>query len=118
VKIQPRIGAAPPDGATKAAISCTLGASGTQVTSRTVANGSVSQYKYRIDVENPAPGVRPGSLHVQLGGRGSMHFEYVRGGRFIAADGTLLPRRVQLEIDSSRHAQAGIREGLRILGET
>ena len=38
-----------------------LGARGTQVTSKTLAN----RPGYRIDVENPAPGVRPGQLHLQ-----------------------------------------------------
>jgi hypothetical protein len=92
------------------------GANGTQVTSKTVANGAVGQYKYRIDVENPAPGRRAGSLHVQLGGRGSTHYEYGKGGKFFARDGTPLPRQVQREIDRSPKAQAGIKEALRILG--
>lgn len=57
------------------------------------AEGSVelrSCHKYRIDVENPAPGKRPGSLDVQLGGKGSKHYEYSRG-KFVARDGTRLP---------------------------
>lgn len=94
-----------------------LGANGTQVTSQTLNFGTVGRYKYRIDVENPAPGRRPGSLHVQLGGRGSTHYEYRSGGKFYARDGTPLPRQVQKHIDRSSKAQAGIREGLRILGE-
>lgn len=92
------------------------GANGTQVTSQTLANGTVGQYKYRIDVENPAPGKRPGSLHVQLGGKGSKHYEYSRG-KFVARDGTRLPRAVQKAIDKDPDAQQGIRKGLKILGE-
>ena len=33
---------------------------------------------FRIDVENQQPGQRPGSLHVQFGGRGSTRFEFNR----------------------------------------
>jgi len=93
------------------------GANGAQVTSKTLGEGTVGQYKYRIDVENPAPGRRPGSLHVQLGGRGSTHYEYGKRGKFFARDGTPLPRQVQQAIDKSPKAQAAIRDGLRILGE-
>jgi hypothetical protein len=38
-----------------------IGEGGTQVTSRTL----LQTESYRIDVENPAPGVRPGQLHLQ-----------------------------------------------------
>lgn len=41
-----------------------LGAGGTQVTSKTLTKPGLG---YRIDVENPAPGVRPGQLHLQQG---------------------------------------------------
>lgn len=37
-----------------------IGESGTQVTSRTLLQAET----FRIDVENPAPGVRPGQLHL------------------------------------------------------
>lgn len=45
---------------------CMLGASGPQVMSKTVLPAR-SGHNYRIDVENPAPGKRPGQLHVQRG---------------------------------------------------
>lgn len=50
-----------------------LGATGTQVTSRTLAN----RPGFRIDVENPAPGVRAGQLHLQdaAGGKYLYNFE-------------------------------------------
>jgi len=38
-----------------------IGKGGTQVTSRTLLQTET----FRIDVENPAPGVRPGQLHLQ-----------------------------------------------------
>lgn len=42
-----------------------IGEDGTQVTSRTLRQTEI----FRIDVENPAPGVRPGQLHLQDGGQ-------------------------------------------------
>jgi hypothetical protein len=38
-----------------------IGEHGVQVTSRTLLRAET----FRIDVENPAPGVRPGQLHLQ-----------------------------------------------------
>lgn len=94
------------------------GAKGTKVISQTLYNGSVGSYKYRIDVENPAPGKRPGSLHVQLGGRGSTHYEYdTRSKIFRTSGGTRLPRKVQDDIDNDLKARQMIRRGLKILGE-
>jgi RHS repeat-associated protein len=50
-----------------------LGENGTQVTSKTLTPGNRD---YRIDVENPAPGVRPGQLHLQdRGGKYLYNFE-------------------------------------------
>lgn len=43
-----------------------LGEGGTQVTSKTLLRDTGQGY--RIDVENPAPGVRAGQLHLQAGG--------------------------------------------------
>lgn len=92
------------------------GANGTKIQSQTLANGEVRTHKWRIDVENPAPGKRPGSLHVQLGGKGSKHYEYDNG-KFVAKDGAKLPNKVQKNIDNSPEAQNAIRKGLRFLGE-
>ena len=52
-----------------------LGEGGTQVTSRTLLRDTGQGY--RIDVENPAPGVRPGQLHLQdaAGGKYLFNFE-------------------------------------------
>ena len=44
-----------------------LGANGTKVMSKTVWKGQ-GRRAARIDVENPAPGVRPGQIHFQQGG--------------------------------------------------
>lgn len=93
------------------------GANGAKIISRTLDRGTVKQYTYRIDVENPAPGKRPGSLHVQLGGRRSKHYEYGKDGDFVARDGTKLPRTVQNAIDKRSSTQKAIRDGLELLGE-
>jgi hypothetical protein len=95
-----------------------LGENGVRITSKTLYQGRVPGYRYRIDVENPAPGQRPGSLHVQLGGRGSTHYEYdAESKAFKSRGGARLPRRVQDGIDDDTEAQRMIRYGLRLLGE-
>ncbi|MFJ8195411.1 RHS repeat-associated core domain-containing protein [Streptomyces sp. NPDC096152] len=86
-----------------------IGANGTQLTSKTLWNHG----PYRIDVENPNPGQRAGQLHFQdqsnLGAKYQYNFET---GKF---DG--LPRSVEKEVSKNPGFQAGIRKGLRFLGE-
>jgi hypothetical protein len=95
-----------------------FGANGAQINSITLHDATVGRYHYRIDVENPAPGKRPGSLHVQLGGRGSTHYQYrPRTKKFVAANGDRLPRAVQNHIDTDPKARAMVKRGLRMLGE-
>ncbi|MFB9902889.1 hypothetical protein [Allokutzneria oryzae] len=93
------------------------GEGGQQITSRTLRDGvKVGQYTYRLDVENPAPGKRPGSLHVQLGGKGSKHYEYDEDKRkFIGRDGEELPAKVQDAIDKDPKTQAQIQYALKSL---
>lgn len=94
------------------------GAKGQQIISQTLYRGAVGQYRYRLDVENPAPGKRPGSLHVQLGGKGSTHYEYNSGSKkFVSRSGERLPRQVQDAIDKDPVAQRMIKRGLQRLGE-
>lgn len=95
-----------------------FGANGPRIFSETLHNGHVRGYHYRIDIENPAPGRRAASLHVQLGGRGSTRYEYnPKTKNFIATNGARLPRRVEDHIDNDPVAQRRIKEGLRKLGE-
>lgn len=95
-----------------------FGAKGQRITSKTLYEADIRGYHYRIDVENPAPGKRPGSLHVQLGGRGSTHYEYnPKTKAFTTRNGERLPRRVQQHLDSDPEAQRKIRYGLQLLGE-
>ncbi|RZS38815.1 intein [Herbihabitans rhizosphaerae] len=78
----------------------------------TVASGQVGKRAWRIDVENGAPGERPGSLHVQLDNvTGATRYEYDSAtGKFFTADGIPLPNKIQKDIDQK--AQAGIRKAL------
>jgi hypothetical protein len=84
-----------------------IGAEGVQVTSYQLAGGK----GWRIDLENPNPGQRPGQIHVQdyRGGKWQYDFE---SGQFIG-----LPRRLEKEIMKSPRAQRAISQGLRMLKE-
>jgi len=83
-----------------------IGESGAQFTSRTVGQGK----GWRIDVENPNPGVRRGQLHLQdySGGKWQYDFE---SGSF-----TGVPRSLQRLIARDPAAQRAINTGLRYLG--
>lgn len=50
-----------------------LGENGTQVTSKTLTPPGSA---YRVDVENPAPGVRPGQLHLQTRGGAKYLYDF------------------------------------------
>lgn len=76
------------------------------------------RYTYRIDMENPSPGVRPGNIHVQLGGKGSVHYYWRPGGDFYTKKGKPLPRKLQDHLDHDAEAQQAVRDGLRFLGES
>lgn len=83
-----------------------LGAGGTQVTSKTLAN----RPGYRIDVENPAPGVRPGQLHLQDSAGGKYLYD------FEAGQWTRLPRSIQRQIADDPAVARAIATGRRYLG--
>nr|BBJ47391.1 hypothetical protein SAVMC3_00200 [Streptomyces avermitilis] len=86
-----------------------IGANGTQVTSKTMWNHG----PYRIDVENPNPGQRAGQLHFQDQSNPTAKYQYnFDEGKF---DG--LPRSVEREVGKIPGFEAGIRKGLRVLGE-
>jgi filamentous hemagglutinin len=82
------------------------GARGTQVTSKTTWKGKCG----RVDVENPAPGRRPGQVHYQ-DAQGNKYLYDPATGQFKNA-----PRSVNklLEDDEFRK---GVEKGLRYLGE-
>jgi RHS repeat-associated protein len=95
---------APKEGA-KSSKAPMLGERGTQVTSKTVYKGSGG----RLDVENPAPGSRPGQLHFQSGSEKYLYDPATRS--FPGA-----PSKVS-ELLADPKFQAGIEKGLRYLGE-
>ncbi|MFF7880558.1 RHS repeat-associated core domain-containing protein [Streptomyces sp. NPDC020794] len=86
-----------------------IGANGPQITSKTLWN----QGPYRIDVENPNPGQRPGQLHFQDQTNKSAKYQYnFETGQF---DG--LPRSVLKAVGNNPGFIAAIRKGLAALGE-
>ena len=86
-----------------------IGANGTQITSKTLWNHG----PYRIDVENPNPGERPGQLHFQDQSNKGAKYQYnFETGNF---DG--LPRSIEKAVGNNPGFIAGIRKGLAALGE-
>lgn len=96
-----------------------FGANGQQyIFSKPVADGTAGRTPWRIDLENPSPGYRPASLHVQLDNvKGGTRYEYAGKGKFKTSDGESLPRKVQQDIDDDQKAQRKIREALESLKE-
>ena len=84
-----------------------LGANGTQTTSTTVFKSRTDAG--RIDVENPAPGVRSGQIHYQIGDQKYLYD--VSRGAFINA-----PRAVN-DLLSNAGFRNGIKKALKYLGE-
>lgn len=78
-----------------------LGARGTQVTSKTL----LQREKYRVDVENPAPGARPGQVHLQddAGGRYLYDFD---AGAFQACRRGSQSRSARIPVSRERSRQA------------
>jgi RHS repeat-associated protein len=81
-----------------------LGAGGTQTTSKTLYN----REGVRLDVENPAPGSRPGQIHVQIGKQKFLYDPST--GQFQNA-----PSSVQKLLENERIKKA-IETGMRYLG--
>lgn len=85
-----------------------VGEGGTQVTSHT----TWLRGPYRIDVENPNPGVRPGNMHFQDQSNGGAKYYY----NFESERFEGLPRGIERQVSGDRGFLAGIKKGLRILG--
>ncbi|WP_419998354.1 putative T7SS-secreted protein [Streptomyces boninensis] len=85
-----------------------IGANGTQVVSHTTwLHG-----QYRIDVENPNPGQRPGQLHFQDQANPDVKYQYnFDTGRFEG-----MPPRLQDQLMDNDRFRAGIVQGLAYLG--
>ncbi|GAB2915230.1 hemagglutinin repeat-containing protein [Paraburkholderia jirisanensis] len=69
-----------------------LGTDGARVASKTVWKGTGQE---RIDVENPAPGVRPGQIHYQDNGGSKYYYDPNTQVFFDQRTGDLAPRNVQ-----------------------
>ncbi len=83
-----------------------LGANWTKVTSKTLLN----RPDYRIDVENPAPGSRPGQFHLQDSAGGKYLYDF-EAGQFPG-----LPRSLQKQIENDSAVGRAIATGRRYLG--
>lgn len=83
-----------------------LGEAGTQVTSRTLLQTET----YRVDVENPAPGVRPGQLHLQDDSGNKYLYD------FDADEFKDLPRSLADKLTDDPAAKRAIATGKRYLG--
>ncbi|GAB3768558.1 hypothetical protein GCM10028864_67120 [Microlunatus parietis] len=100
-----------------------FGANGQQTPgSITVYNGTTSGYSYRIDVENLKPGVRPGTLHLQIDKPAKYEkykYEYnpADGKFYDRLTGDQPPRAVRDHVANSDKARSKINVGLRRLGE-
>jgi len=69
---------------------------------------------FRIDVENPAPGKRPGKIEVQFGGKGSPGYNYdLTSGSF-----TGLSKTATRKLLEDPNVQRAIAKGLKYLGQT
>jgi hypothetical protein len=86
------------------------GEGGTQVVSKPTWQGQAG----RIDVENPAPGVRPGQMHFQdwAGNKAQYNFE---NGAFLNGDGSVNSTAMDLLYNNLRF-QTGVSRGLEWLG--
>ena len=86
-----------------------IGANGTQITSKTLWNHG----PYRIDVENPNPGERPGQLHFQDQSNKGAKYQYdFESGKFEG-----LPRSIEKAVGGTSGFIGAIRKGLAALGE-
>jgi len=110
-----------------------LGSEGFQIRSRAVLEGS-GDLTPRVDVENPAPGKRAGSLHLQVGGEkyefnlstGQLELEakaapkliqnYLVNTGQLELEGKAAPKSIQNYLKDPK-VQKAIQKGLRYLGE-
>jgi RHS repeat-associated protein len=87
-----------------------IGANGTKITSQTAWN----EGPYRIDVENPDPGGRPGQMHFQdQSNKSAKYYWDHQNGGFQG-----MPSKLADKLASNRGYQNGIKKGLNWLGES
>lgn len=83
-----------------------LGVNGTQTFSTTLTKPGL---KYRVDVENPAPGIRPGPLHFQQGD--AKYLYDFDAGSFVG-----MPNSMQKVIARDPNVARAIEKGRSVLG--
>ncbi|MFC0971063.1 VENN motif pre-toxin domain-containing protein, partial [Pasteurella multocida] len=93
-----------------------FGAKGTKIYSSTVWKKQGS--KARIDVENPAPGKRPGQIHYQDENNVKYYYNHMDDKFYIGkiSDGKEAPANIQNLLNNSK-IRNGINKGLEYLGE-
>ncbi|WP_314059224.1 hypothetical protein [uncultured Vagococcus sp.] len=89
-----------------------LGENGTQVTSKTTWKNGKTE---RVDVENPAPGKRPGDVHYHEGNNIKWRYEPDTGEFVNPKTGEIAPNRIQKKLNDKR-IKDGINKGLDVLG--
>jgi len=103
----------PPESDSKEAKDPPLGSNGTQTSSKPMGYGPEG----RIDVENPAPGQRPGQIHFQgPGDKTHWIYDLVRKVFVAEKTGELAPPYIQKMLEKPWVQQA-IEKGMRYLGE-
>ncbi|MEL7656355.1 MAG: hypothetical protein AAGU75_10665 [Bacillota bacterium] len=90
-----------------------FGQDGTQVTSKTVWQNGKTE---RIDVENPAPGERPGQIHYHDAENNKWYYDPVNNEFYNQLTGELAPIKIQKLLNDSA-VQKAINKALNILGE-
>ena len=90
-----------------------LGAKGTQVSSKTTWQNGKTE---RIDVENPAPGERPGQVHYHDPNNNKYYYDIDNNTFYDQKTGELAPKGIQ-KLLKDKEFMKGIKKALQILGE-
>lgn len=90
-----------------------LGTNGTQVSSKTTWKNGKTE---RIDVENPAPGKRPGQIHYHDSNNNKYYYDVNANAFYNQKTGMHAPNNIQKLLES-KEFKNGINKALQILGE-
>lgn len=90
-----------------------VGENGTQTSSKTTWQNGKTE---RIDVENPAPGERPGQIHYHDSNNNKWYYDIENNTFYDQKTGDLAPKSVQ-KLLKDNNFMKGIKKALGILGE-
>ena len=90
-----------------------VGENGTQTSSKTTWKNGKTE---RIDVENPAPGERPGQVHYHDSSNNKWYYDIEENVFYDQKTGDLAPKSVQ-KLLNDKNFMKGIKKALDILGE-